>query len=129
MTGVDVDLLHPGTFIAGEDPQSLTPSYTFTAKTTDYESRFRLVFICGDANGDDKDAPFAYYANCEIIITDGLSTGSGACATLQVVDMMGRVIFSGDGVCTVSTNGLAKGLYILRMTTNNDVKVQKIVVD
>ena len=129
MTGVDVDLLHPGTFIAGEDPQSLTPSYTFTAKTTDYESRFRLVFICGDANGDDKDAPFAYYANGEIIITDGLSTGSGACATLQVVDMMGRVIFSGDGVCTVSTNGLAKGLYILRMTTNNDVKVQKIVVD
>ena len=142
MTGVDVDLLHPGTFIAGgtsfresgtliagEAPQSLTPSYTFTAKTTDYESRFRLVFICGDANGDDKDAPFAYYANGEIIITDGLSTGSGACATLQVVDMMGRVIFSGDGVCTVSTNGLAKGLYILRMTTNNDVKVQKIVVD
>ena len=34
--------------IAGEDPQS-TPSYTFTAKTTDYASRFRLVFSSGVA--------------------------------------------------------------------------------
>jgi hypothetical protein len=35
LTGADVDLLQ-------------MPEYTFTAKTTDYASRFRLVFsICG----------------------------------------------------------------------------------
>ena len=39
MTGADIDLLQ-------------TPEYTFNAKTTDYESRFRLVFVCGDANDD-----------------------------------------------------------------------------
>ena len=66
LTGADVDLLTPipETLIAGEDPQS-TPSYTFTAKTTDYASRFRLVFTanpnCGDAIGDN--APFAYISN------------------------------------------------------------------
>jgi hypothetical protein len=35
MTGNDVDLLS-------------TPSYTFDARTTDYESRFKLVFVCVD---------------------------------------------------------------------------------
>jgi hypothetical protein len=41
LTGKDVDLLS-------------TPSYTFDARTTDYESRFKLVFatICEDADGD-----------------------------------------------------------------------------
>ena len=55
MTGADVDLLSPEGVIAGEDPQSPTPSYTFTAKTTDYESRFKLVFSTNDA--DDTSAP------------------------------------------------------------------------
>jgi len=61
LTGEDVDLLAPNheAVIAGEDPQSPAPSYTFTAKTTDYESRFKLVFVCEDEN-DNNDAPFAY---------------------------------------------------------------------
>jgi hypothetical protein len=44
MTGADIDLLSTQNVIAGEDPQSPALSYTFTAKTTDYESRFKLVF-------------------------------------------------------------------------------------
>ena len=41
MTGVDVDLL-------------TNPNYTFTAKTTDDERRFKLVFsICEAAEGND----------------------------------------------------------------------------
>ena len=52
VTGADIDLLFTQNVInsvecrafAGEDPQSLTPSYTFTAKTTDQTSRFKLVF-------------------------------------------------------------------------------------
>ena len=44
LTGADVDLLSQTheDIIADSDSQSL--SYTFTAKSTDYESRFRLVF-------------------------------------------------------------------------------------
>ena len=61
MTGKDVDLLE-------------TPSYTFEAKTTDYASRFKLVFVCGDAN-DDND--FAFYSNGNWIINNA-STGPGS---------------------------------------------------
>ena len=40
MTGADVDLLASD----GGDARPCVSTYTFTAKTTDYESRFKLVF-------------------------------------------------------------------------------------
>ena len=47
MTGADVDLLVP-------EPVEGPASYTFTAKTTDHESRFKLVFSAnGDADGNE----------------------------------------------------------------------------
>ena len=104
MTGNDIDLL-------------VTPSYSFEAKTTDYASRFKLVFVCGDAN-DDND--FAFISNGNIIVN-----GEG---TLQVIDMMGRVIFSGDAINRVSTSGMTSGVYVLRLINGTDVKTQKIIV-
>ena len=93
---------------------------TFTAKTTDYASRFRLVFsICGDANGDN--GAFAFIGNGNIIVN-----GEG---TLQVIDMTGRVVHSGDARHGVSTTGLASGVYVLRLVNGNDVRTQKIVID
>ena len=115
MTGADVDLLQ-------------TPSYTFEAKTTDYASRFKLVFAtCEDAEGDSE--TFAFVSNGNIIITDGPSTGSGSCI-LQVVDVTGRILVSckGDAINRVSTNGMTEGVYVLRLINGNDVKTQKIVV-
>ena len=110
LTGVDVDLL-------------VEPSYTFEAKTTDYASRFRLVFsICEDANGDD--APFAFINNGNIIII-----GAEAGAVLQVVDVLGHVIVSTDVARNVSTGGMAKGVYVLRLINGDDVKTQKIIID
>jgi hypothetical protein len=119
MTGADVDLLHPNAVIAGEDPQSPMPAYTFTAKTTDYASRFRLVFsICEDANGDNA---FAFINNGNIIVN-----GEG---TLQVIDMMGRVIVSRDGAYTFSTTEMTPGVYVLRLINGDDVKTQKVVIE
>jgi hypothetical protein len=107
LTGADVDLLE-------------NPSYTFTAKTSDYASRFRLVFSnCGDAVGD-NDMPFAFINNGNIIVN-----GEG---TLQVIDVMGRVVLSGDAINRVSTGGMAAGIYVLRLINGDDVKTQKIVV-
>ena len=116
MTGSDINLL-------------ATHAYTFTAKTTDYESRFRLVFSAdGDANGDNTDAPFAFINNGNIIVN-----GEG---TLQVIDAMGRVVISGDamkckfgGANRVSTNGMSPGVYVLRLINGENVKTQKIVVN
>ena len=127
MTGEDVDLLHPNTLIAGEDPQSLMPTYTFQAKTTDYESRFRLVFSVNETDGPSTGSgTFAFISNGNIIITDV----ADACdASLQVIDMTGRVIVSRSGhIQCVPTSGMTPGVYVLRLINGNDVKTQKIVV-
>ena len=109
LTGNDVDLL-------------ATPSYTFNAKTSDYASRFRLVFVCGDANDDnDGDNAFAFFSNGEIIVN-----GEGV---LQVVDMMGRVIVCTDVARNVSTQGMTPGVYVLRLVNGDNVRTQKIIIE
>ena len=110
MTGADVDLL-------------VTPNYTFTAKASDYASRFRLVFVAssvfGDEDGDNEN--FAFISNGDIIIN-----GEG---TLQMIDMTGHIIVSVDGrTRCIPTSGMIAGVYVLRLIDGNDVRTQKIVV-
>ena len=98
-----------------------TSSYTFDAKTSDYASRFKLVFGVKNDNEEMSQAnSFAYINNGEIIISN-----EGR-ATLQVIDVLGRIVSSEEinGECRISTNGLTAGLYILNLNGN----VQKIVV-
>ena len=105
MTGNDVDLL-------------ATPSYSFEASTTDYESRFKLVFATGNADED-----FAFFSNGNFIINN---EGN---ATLQVVDVTGRILKSEtiNGCASVNVNA-ANGVYMLRLINGDNVKVQKVVV-
>ncbi|MBR1513997.1 MAG: fibronectin type III domain-containing protein [Bacteroidales bacterium] len=115
MTGADVDLL---ALRQAQGPAS----YTFEARKTDYASRFRLVFSTnGNANGDDD--MFAFFSNDKLVV---LNEGKAA---LQVIDVMGRVLYTEqiNGNAEVNLNQPA-GLYILRLTNGNDVKVQKVVV-
>lgn len=107
MTGMDVDLL-------------VTPSYTFEGKKSDYASRFKLVFNADNAEmGDD----FAFVSDGNVII---LNEGE---ATLQVIDIMGRVISTQtvNGNASVNSVGAA-GVYVLQLINGNNVKTQKIVV-
>lgn len=116
-TGNDVDLL-------------ATPSYTFQANSSDYENRFRLVFNANAIEENDTEAntTFAYYNGSEWVINNP-STGSGDNATLQVIDMMGRVLSSEtlNGNANVNINQPA-GIYMLRLVNGENVKVQKVVV-
>lgn len=50
--------------------------------------------------------------------------------TLQVVDMMGRVVVCRDAsnASAISTSGMALGVYVLRLINGDDVKTQKIVI-
>ena len=92
--GLNVDYLHLIDNLTGADVNLLVPepvegpaSYTFTAKTTDYASRFKLVFstqVPEPVEGTNQ--PFAYISNGEIIVNGE--------RMLQVIDMMGRVIVS-----------------------------------
>ena len=116
MTGADIDLL-------------TTPNYTFNATTNDYASRFKLIFDPHYGIGEDGPSTgsraFAYYANGEIIIND-----VEAChgATLQIVDLTGRVRVCTDVARNVSTDGMAPGVYVLRLKTQNEVLTQKVVI-
>ena len=108
LTGMDTDLLS-------------TPSYTFDAKTSDYASRFKLVFGVKNDNEEMSQASsFAYINNGEIIVSN-----EGR-ATLQVIDVLGRIVSSEEinGEARISTNGMTAGLYIL----NLNGMTQKIVV-
>ena len=112
MTGADVDLLAPELV---EGPVS----YTFTANTTDYASRFKLVF----ATGNNSDDSFAFFSNGNWIISN-----EGE-ATLQVVDALGRILSSEtiSGSCSKAIHA-APGVYMLRLINGDNMKVQKVVV-
>ena len=111
MTGADIDLLQ-------------TPEYTFTAKTKDYELRFRLLFDANENGASTGSATFAYYADGEI----RLVVETQDFASLQIVDMTGRIILSRDAARHVSTAGMTPGVYVLRLIEDDNVKTQKIVV-
>ena len=107
LTGTDIDLL-------------ANPSYSFEAKTYDYTSRFKLVFTTGSSTSSDT---FAFYSNGELVINN---EGN---ATLQVVDVMGRILKSEsiNGCSNISVNA-APGVYMIRLFNGNNTKTQKIVV-
>ena len=112
LTGADIDLL-------------ATPSYSFEAKTTDYASRFRLVFSANDENGASTgSATFAYFNGSEWNVSN---TGE---ATLQVIDLLGRIVSSEtiNGNATMSTANLGAGVYVMRLVNGENVKTQKVVV-
>lgn len=105
LTGADVDLL-------------ATPSYTFNARTSDYASRFKLVFAAH--NSIENDDNFAFISNGQIILTEQ--------GDAQVFDVMGRMISSHNSVNHITTEGMAAGVYVIRLTNGSDVKTQKIIV-
>lgn len=115
LTGADVDLL-------------VTPAYTFTAKTTDYASRFRLVFSGNEADGPSTGSgSFAFINNGNIVFT-GMG-GEAFNTSLQIVDVQGRVIVFRDAVpASLSTAGMTPGVYVLRLVNGDEVRTQKLVV-
>ena len=115
LTGEDVDLLAP-------EPVEGPASYTFTAKTTDYASRFRLVFSTSE--NTDGDTAFAFISNGNLIVT-----GEG---TLQIIDVLGRQLITRElqtSYLQLPTSFLPAGVYILRLINGEKVSTQKIVID
>ena len=126
MTGNDIDLLAGASTLRGTSGATGSATYTFTAKTTDYESRFKLVFAVGSSTGSDT---FAFFSNGNWIISNP-STGSGTSeATLQVIDVNGRILSSEQINGSVSKAiHVAPGVYMIRLINGNDVRTQKMVI-
>ncbi len=86
--------------------------YTFDAGADDYASRFYITYRVTDVDEHGEgDGTFAWFDGSEWIVE-----GQGV---LDVVDVMGR---------TVYLNGVAKGVYLLRVSDGTNTMVQKIVV-
>ena len=111
-TGNDVDLLQ-------------TPSYSFEAKTTDYESRFKLVFVANNEESVSAGSEtFAFFSNGSFVINN---EGN---AELQVIDITGRIVKSEsiNGCANVNVNA-APGVYMLRLINGNNLQTQKIIIE
>ena len=122
LTGMDIDCLDAS-------------EYHFEGKTTDYWSRFRLVFEYTDVEENEEDGPstgsgtFAFFMGDELVV-NGPSTGSAA--LLQLFDINGHCVFSTelyDTQSVVSPPKVAPGIYILRLTSNQVTRTQKMVIN
>ena len=123
--GVEMNYLHLIDNKTGNDVDLLqTPSYSFEAKTTDYESRFKLVFVANNVDSVSAGSEtFAFFSNGSFVINN---EGN---AELQVIDITGRIVKSEsiNGCANVNVNA-APGVYMLRLVNGDNVKTQKVVV-
>ena len=121
ITGVDVDCL-------------TTDEYKFEGKTSDYKSRFKLVFRCEGDEPEDPEEPddpddgedsdhFAFMFGDELVVN-----GEGL---LQMFDIQGRCLMQTQALGQQSSHSLPKvaaGVYVFRLTGDKKVKVQKMVI-
>ena len=101
---------------------NITPSYTFHANGDEAENRFTVIARGIDDIGEQTgNALFAYATMGGIMVT-----GDG---TLEVFDITGRMVgreeVSGSSlVC----NGIATGVYVMRLVNGERVNTQRIVI-
>lgn len=95
-------------------------NYSFVGSPADSDGRFTVNLSISHNNGQADSEHFVYQNGSELVIN-----GEG---TLQIFDVLGRVVISEDvHGQRVNIGGLSKGAYIVRMT-GNEVKTQKIIV-
>ena len=125
----DFGYLHLIDNITGADVDCLTANeYRFSARKSDYKSRFRLVFEFTGVD-ENEDGNSSGLANFAFMMGDGLVvTGEG---TLQVFDLNGRMLLSRelrDVQTTIQLPQVANGVYMLRLTDGKQSRVQKMVI-
>jgi hypothetical protein len=115
LTGADVDCLSER-------------EYKFSSKTSDFKSRFKLVFDYTGVEENDEaetqETTFAFIMGDELVVN-----GEG---TLEMFDINGRQLMSTLTQGTQTTLHLPQvstGVYVLRMTSNGQVKTQKMVIN
>ena len=112
ITGADINLL-------------ASPSYSFSASTSDFVSRFKLFVNTDHGVGEASEREsFAYYANGSIVMQ-----GVEKEAVLEVIDLMGRIVKTQRVTASENTISIAiAGVYLLRLTDGKAVRTQKLVV-
>lgn len=97
------------------------PSYTFHANSSEPEGRFTIVMRditgVGEVSGDKL---FVYVTEGGVVVNgDGM---------LEVFDMTGRLVSRSEITAGTTVNGIAPGVYVMRLNNVKEVKTQRIVV-
>ena len=108
----------------GVETNLLIEDYTFIAKSNDSAERFFIRLDNGQQSTDNSH--FAYINNGMMYIYN--IEGQGV---VNVYDVTGRPVaeYNVAESANISTSDFAAGVYIIRMSDENGVKVQKIVVE
>ena len=115
--------------MTGDVTNMLTDDYTFVATSNDAPNRF--VVRLGEGNYIDEHAVkdnFAYVNNGKLMLS-GISDN----AQIDVYDVMGRrvlcdVVNGTNETYTIEMNGVQTGLYIVKVSDKEGIKMQKIIL-
>lgn len=105
----------------GVETDMLLEDYNFIATSGSNHERFILKF--GSEQQTTDDDQFVYQSGEELVID--------AEGTIQIIDMMGRVVYSNEhsnGNDRISVSEFDNAAYIVRVVNEEGVKVQKVVV-
>ena len=95
----------------------------FNARTSDYASRFKVVFVAANEDTVGDNPTFAFESNGNWVIAN-----EGR-ATLQVIDLNGRILSSEQiNGCAETRINAAAGVYVMRLVNGEKVRTQKVVV-
>ena len=111
--------------LTGIETNMLIEDYTFMARTFDDANRFVIRMSIED-NDDSETENFAYVSNGSIVIEK--IEGN---ANIRIFDIMGRHLIgtNATGNANIPVETMSTGMYIIQMSDDNGVKVQKIIID
>ena len=105
----------------GVETNMLVEDYNFTAMSNVNANRFIIKMVNGQQTTDNSH--FVYQSGEELIID--------AEGTVQIIDVMGRVLVSDEVESTnnrINVSGFQNGTYMVRVINGSEVKVEKVVI-
>ena len=107
---------------SGIETNMLVEDYNFTATSSDNANRFIVKLAVSDQQSAVSDN-FVYQSGEELIVE--------AEGRVQIIDVMGRVVYSDDVESTnnrIDVSGFRNGTYVVRVISGSEVKVEKVVI-
>ena len=107
---------------SGVETNLLIEDYDFTATSSDNVNRFIVKLAVSDQQSAVSDN-FVYQSGEELIVE--------AEGRVQIIDVMGRVVYSDDVESTnnrIDVSGFRNGTYVVRVISGSEVKVEKVVI-
>ena len=106
---------------SGNETNLLLEDYHFTATSGDNVNRFIVKVVNGQQSTDNSH--FVFQSGEELIVE--------AEGTVQIIDVMGRVVYSNDVTSDnnrIDVSDYSNGAYVVRVINEKGIKVEKVVI-